>query len=224
MAKSQELAVVSYLPDAHDTRHSVHEPGSTLWLELIGRFTVVPGLVQKQNAEHDEEELHGDPKPQDGTPIEEAGEHEVPEQRSKVWRRNEQCGPQSNLPSAFMKEEDVADEGNGNAWWCVREDALHHTCDIVCLPARGQGNGQVEKGRNQRSPENRRSSSPPCGHGHEKQGADSAKIIVSHATNWPLQEKHDSQKQDVERISMIDSVGVHLPPNTLDDNQRRAAS
>ena len=66
--------------------------------------------------------MHCEAQPEYRPPIAQTSEHEVGKQWSKVWRSDEKTGPETNFSRPLVEEEHIAQETNGDTWWCVRED------------------------------------------------------------------------------------------------------
>lgn len=101
--------MVLNLPDTYHSRQTTQKRLGSWWLLIYGNGSLVVSLVANENNKNQVQATHGENQPKYCTPVSGTSDDEIGEERTKVWRKNEDSHPYTNLPRVFVEVEHVLD-------------------------------------------------------------------------------------------------------------------
>jgi hypothetical protein len=209
--------VVPDLPHPNQT----HKSSSTIRLLVNGNVSSIPGLIRKKHDQDEIEAADGKHHPENVPPFARAIYDEITEQGTAIWREQKEAGPEIDLAGVLVEVEHVLDVGESYSLASRQGEAHESPKGVESVKVvRNCACQREERSRNRRPEEYGRATPEVNGRDPE----DTA----------------NTQHDDIEIASIIDSVRTHIPfcssvkgvrrslmdetRNVLDDNTRNTCT
>jgi hypothetical protein len=165
------------LPNTYHSRQATHKRLRSWWLLIYRNGSLIVCLIANEHNKNQIQATHGENQPKYSTPVSGTSDDEIGEERTKVWRKDEDSHPYTNLPRVFVEVEHILNASESHDLVCGERQTHHGSKTIEDWETGCDSAGKSEERPCESGPKHDGRATPVRGHDDPNEATNTADEI-----------------------------------------------